>query len=133
VALQTDQILRVNWARVVLLTRFVRAVAAMAPALRFSILPLIDCIATELETEPFDLFSVPECGTSHYDFVAGVSRLPEDWRSQLVNVHRFVDSHYFKRCVQPNPPAAGSASATLTSSPRAGTASLSYGIKRKHS
>ncbi len=91
------QILRVNWARIALLTRFVCAVSAMASALRLSIVPLIDSIATELITEPHDIYALLPPKLSECEFVPGVSRLPETWSSKLVNVQRFMDSKYFAR------------------------------------
>ncbi len=101
------QILRVNWARAAIVTSFARAVSLMAPALQLSVLPLINSIVTELITEPHELFSLMSNVRCEHDFVPGVSRLPESWRSQLVNVQRLLDTKYFKRCIAPTASASG--------------------------
>jgi hypothetical protein len=103
----------------------------MAPALRFSILPLIDSIASELQTEPIDIYSIPHCETHRLDFMPGVSRLPEAWHWRLLNLQRLIDSKYFARCTQLN---AAARSTTLAAEAVASPAKPVPAVaKRKHS
>ncbi len=70
-----------NWVRIAVLVRFARAVASTAPALRLSLLPLIDSIASELIAEPFDRYDPWAESGACFELMPGVSRLPEEWSS----------------------------------------------------
>jgi hypothetical protein len=121
------QILRVNWARIALLSQFMRSTTAMAPALGLSILPLIDSIVSELQSEPLELFEL-QFEVEMDEFVPGVSRLPEAWRRRLIEVRHFTATRYFQR--HTNDGASVTSSAAMTAPTAALLASASTKRKR---
>jgi hypothetical protein len=78
-----------NWARLAVLIYFVRCVSAMSPALRFSIVPLLDSIFGLLQAEP---------ETS--------SPVPNGWRverpSLLIPLKAFMNTRYFLNETSPS-------------------------------
>jgi hypothetical protein len=107
-----------NWARLAVLSQFMRSNSVMAPALRLSILPLLDSIVSELQTEPLELYEL-RFKLEVDEFVPGVSRLPEAWRQYLIDAQRFIDTRYFQR--HTSAAVAPAASAALTPAQHAST------------
>jgi hypothetical protein len=80
-----------NWARLVVLIYFVRCISAVSPALRFSIVPLLDSIFGLLQAEP--------------DTIDPSTPVLNGWRverpSLLIPLKAFMNTQYFLNVTAP--------------------------------